>query len=84
MEAAFWHANNEIYTPSDGGEPVSLIFVIGDATSNSKQDILELKYNCTSSVSPSMTDEEARIKHGYRKPWNENLQAKYGPSLTWD
>jgi hypothetical protein len=56
MEVAFWHANKEIYTPSDRGEPVSLIFVIGDAISNTKVDILENKYNCNSSVNPSMTD----------------------------
>jgi hypothetical protein len=26
IEIALWHANNEIYSPSDGGEPVSLSF----------------------------------------------------------
>jgi hypothetical protein len=46
MEVAFWHAKKEIYTPSDGREPVSLIFVIGDATSNTKEEILRIKYNC--------------------------------------
>jgi hypothetical protein len=56
MEVAFWHANKEIYTPSDGGEPVSLIFVIGDAPANTKQEILSRKYNIGSSVNPSMTD----------------------------
>jgi hypothetical protein len=56
MEVAFWHACKEIFTPSDGDEPVSLIFVIGDAQSNTKQEILSRKYNCSSSVNPSMTD----------------------------
>lgn len=36
MEIAFWHANKEINSPSDGGEPVSLIFVMGDIPSNTK------------------------------------------------
>jgi hypothetical protein len=60
MEAAFWHANKEIYNSSDRGEPVSLIFVIGDATSNTKEDILRLKYKCNNSLNISITDEEAR------------------------
>jgi hypothetical protein len=84
MEIAFLHANKEIFTPSDGGEPVSLIFVIGDIPSNTKQEILRLKYKSPSSVNPSMTDEEARSKYGYNGGWNESLQAKYGESTTWD
>jgi hypothetical protein len=84
MEIAFLHANKEIETPSDGGEPVSLIFVIGDIPSNTKQEILRLKYKSPISVNPSMTDEEARSKYGYNGGWNESLQAKYGESTTWD
>ena len=84
MEVAFWHANKEIYTPSDGGEPVSLIFVIGDIPSNTKQEILRLKYNCPVSVDSCMTDEGAKDKYGYKNDWNDDLQAKYGPSTTWD
>ena len=85
MEIAFQHANKEIYSPTDGGEPVSLIFVMGDIPSNTKQEILRLKYQSPASVNPSMTDEEARSKYGYNKiGWNESLQAQYGESTTWD
>lgn len=31
-----------------------------------------------------MTDEEAKGKYGYNVGWNDNLQAKYGESTTWD
>jgi hypothetical protein len=31
-----------------------------------------------------MTDEEAKNKFGYNKGWNDDLQAKYGLSTTWD
>ena len=31
-----------------------------------------------------MTDEEAKDKFGYKGEWNDDLQAKYGPSYTWD
>ncbi len=63
---------------------MSLIFVIGDIPSNTKQEILRLKYRSPSSVNPSTTDEEARSKYGYNGGWNESLQAKYGESTTWD
>ena len=84
MEVALWHANREIKTPSEGKEPVSLIFVIGDAIANpNKQTILFKKYTIKEKISPSMTDEEAKI-HGFREPWNNTLEAKYGPSKTWN
>jgi hypothetical protein len=64
---------------------VSLIFVIGDVPSNTKQEILRLKYKAPVSVNSSMTDEEARSKYGYKEEgWNESLQAQYGESTTWD
>lgn len=84
MEVGFWHANKEIHTPSGGGEPVSLIFVIGDARANTKEQILSLKYQCPTPVDSSMTDEEAYNQYGYQREWNDNLQAKYGPSETWN
>jgi hypothetical protein len=31
-----------------------------------------------------MKDEEAKIKYGYNKGWNDHLQAKYGESTTWE
>ena len=63
---------------------MSLIFVMGDIPSNTKQEILRLKYKSPTSVNPSMTDEEARSKYGYKEGWNESLQAQYGESTTWD
>jgi hypothetical protein len=58
--------------------------VIGDIPSNTKEEILRLKYKSPKSVNPSMTDEEAKGKYGYNVGWNDNLQAKYGESTTWD
>ena len=54
---------------------MSLIFVIGDIPSNTKQEILRLKYYAPFTVDPSLTDEEALSKYGYRKGglWNESL-----------
>ena len=64
---------------------MSLIFVIGDAASNTKQEILWLKYKSPKCVNPSMTDEEALSRYGYKSEgWNESLQAQYGESTTWD
>lgn len=45
---------------------MSLIFVIGDADSNTKKEILRLKYKAPRSVDPSLTDEEALNKYGYK------------------
>jgi hypothetical protein len=58
--------------------------VIGDIPSNSKKEILRLKYKSPASVNDSMTDEMAKIKYGYNVGWNDSLQAKYGESTTWD
>jgi hypothetical protein len=64
---------------------VSVIFVIGDIPANTKKEILKLKYKAPVSVNPSLTDQEALSKYGYREEgWNESLQAKYGESTTWD
>jgi hypothetical protein len=57
---------------------------MGDVPSNTKQEILRLKYKSPSSVNPAITDEEARSKYGYKDTWNESLQAQYGESKTWD
>jgi hypothetical protein len=57
---------------------------MGDVASNTRQEILRLKYKSPSSVIPAMTDEEARSKYGYKETWNESLQAQYGESTTWD
>lgn len=84
IEIALWHANNEIYSPSDGGEPVSLIFVVGDAPANTKEDILRLKYRCPETFDDSITDEKAKSLYGYNKGWSDSLQAKYGESTTWE
>ena len=72
MEIAFWHANNEIEKPSDG-EPVSMIFVIGDIPSNTKQEILRLKYKCPTSVSIAMSDDDCKTRYGYNSGWNDSL-----------
>ena len=58
--------------------------MIGDVPSNTKQEILRLKYKCPVSVNPAITDEQAKDKFGYKEGWNDDLQAKYGPSSTWD
>jgi hypothetical protein len=58
--------------------------VIGDVPSNTKQEILRLKYKSPTSVNPSLTDDEAKSKYGYKETWNDHLQAKYGDSTTWD
>ena len=84
MEIAFWHANNEIYSPSDGGEPVSIIFVVGDVPANTKEEIMRLKYRCPETFDDSITDEMAKSLYGYNKGWSDTLQAKYGESTTWE
>ena len=52
---------------------MSLIFVIGDQASNTKYEILWLKYKAPLSVNPYMTDEVALQKYGYNERWNESL-----------
>jgi hypothetical protein len=47
--------------------------VIGDVPSNTKQEILRLKYKSPASVNPSMKDEEAKSKYGYKEGWNDQL-----------
>ena len=84
MEIALWHSNNEIYSPSDGGEPVSLIFVVGEVPANSKEDIVRLKYRCPATLDVSITDEKAKSLYGYNQGWSDALQAKYGESTTLD
>jgi hypothetical protein len=46
---------------------------MGDIPSNTKQEILRLKFKSPSSVNPSMTDEDAISKYGYKEGWNESL-----------
>jgi hypothetical protein len=46
---------------------------MGDIPSNTKVEILRLKFKSPTTVNPSMTDEDARSKYGFKEGWNESL-----------